>query len=88
MRLFACDRMLAAAAIAVAVSLSASLPAASAGIEYPYCLMPGRFLPQSCTFTTLAQCQASQVPGSGPCEKNPRYVASKPQSQQHPRHRR
>jgi hypothetical protein len=87
MRLFACDRMLATAAIAVAASLSASLPAASAGIEYPYCLMPGRFTPQSCTFTTLAQCQASQVPGSGSCEKNPRYVA-RPQPEQHPRRRR
>ena len=74
MRLFACNRMLASAAIAAAALLSASLPASSAGIEYPWCMMPGRFTPQSCTFMTLAQCQASLVPGAGFCDKNPRYV--------------
>lgn len=87
MRLFACDRMLATAAIAVAASLSASLPAASAGIEYPYCMMPGRFISQSCTFTTLAQCRASLVPGSGSCERNPRYV-DRPKPQRQPRRHR
>ena len=84
MRLFACDRLLASAAIAAAALLSASLPAASAGIEYPYCMMPGRYTSQSCTFTTLAQCQASLIVGSGFCDKNPRYVPREPK----PRRRR
>ena len=84
MRLFACNRTLAAVTIAAAALLSVSIPASSAGIEYPYCMMPGRFTPQSCTFTTLAQCRASLVPGAGFCDRNPRYVPREPQ----PRRRR
>lgn len=88
MRLFAWNGTLAAAAIATAALLSASIPASSAGVEYPYCMMPGRFTPQSCTFTTLDQCRASLVPGAGFCDRNPRYVATKPQPRPQPRRRR
>ena len=63
------------------VSVVAAAAPASAGIEYPYCLMQGRFSPQSCTFTTLEQCKASLFANSGFCDRNPRYVAA-PQAKQ------
>lgn len=63
------------------VSVAAAATPASAGIEYPYCLMQGRHTPQSCTFTTLEQCRASLFANAGFCDKNPRYVAA-PQAKQ------
>jgi hypothetical protein len=49
---------------------------AMAEIEYPWCLMPNRFTPQSCTFSTLEQCRATQQGNVGFCDRNPRYVAA------------
>ena len=49
---------------------------ASAEVEYPWCLMPNRFTPQSCTFTTLEQCRATQAGNVGFCDRNPRSVAA------------
>ena len=63
------------------VSIVGAAAPASAGIEYPYCLMQGRFSPQSCTFTTLEQCKASLFANSGYCDRNPRYVAAPPVKQ-------
>lgn len=67
---------LAGLALLCLVSIVAAEAPASAGIEYPYCLMQGRVSPQSCTFTTLEQCKASLFANSGYCERNPRYVAA------------
>lgn len=67
---------LAGVALLSLVSLVAAAAPASAGVEYPYCLMQGRFSPQSCTFTTLEQCKASLFANSGYCDRNPRYVAA------------
>lgn len=66
---------LASFALAGLVSFAGTPAQAQMAIEYPYCLMQGRHTGQSCTFTTLQQCQASVVANSGFCDRNPRYVA-------------
>jgi hypothetical protein len=64
------------AALSLASMLAAAAPA-SAGIEYPWCMMQGRNTPQSCTFTTKEQCRASLAGNSGFCDLNPRYIAAR-----------
>jgi hypothetical protein len=77
-------RLLLAALAALSLgSILVTATPASAEIEYPWCLMPNRFTPQSCTFTTLEQCMATQQGNVGFCARNPRYVAA-----QTPRQRR
>ena len=66
---------LASFALAGFAALAAMPAQAQLAIEYPYCLMQGRHTGQSCTFTTLQQCQASVAANSGFCDRNPRYVA-------------
>jgi hypothetical protein len=63
------------AALSLGSIVAASTPA-SAEIEYPWCLMPNRFTPQSCTFTTWEQCMETQRGNVGFCDRNPRYVAT------------
>ncbi len=65
---------LASFALAGVVSFASAPAQAQVAIEYPYCLMQGRHTGQSCTFTTLQQCQASIAVNSGFCHRNPRYV--------------
>jgi hypothetical protein len=43
--------------------------------EYPYCLEPNAFTVGTCSFETLAQCQAAASGNIGTCVSNPRYVA-------------
>ena len=47
--------------------------------EYPYCLEPSAFTVGTCSFETLAQCQATASGNIGTCVANPRYVAPPPQ---------
>lgn len=69
---------LASLATLTLVSAVATATSASAEIEYPWCLMPNRFTPQSCTFSTLEQCKATEAGNSGFCARNPRYTATQP----------
>jgi Protein of unknown function (DUF3551) len=59
---------------ALTLGIFAAATPAAAEIEYPWCLMPGRFTPASCTFTTLEQCKATSFGNIGYCDRNPRYV--------------
>jgi hypothetical protein len=64
--------LLAAMAL-VAVAMSSAGPAHADA--YPYCSREGFGVGQSCSFETLAQCEAA-VKGMGTdCFKNPRYTA-------------
>lgn len=47
--------------------------------EYPYCLEPSAFTVGTCSYETLAQCQAAASGNIGTCVANPRYVAPPPQ---------
>jgi hypothetical protein len=50
--------------------------ARAAAQEYRYCLMPSsQSGMQSCTFSTLQQCQATASGNFGYCVPNPRYGA-------------
>ena len=58
--------------LAAAVMTVGSGPALSQ--EYAYCSTAGTSTPQSCSYETLAQCNAA-VSGTGvDCYKNPRYT--------------
>jgi hypothetical protein len=61
----------------VAVVATTLEPSPARAQEYPWCAMscPGGGGPM-CTYTTLDQCRASLVGGSGYCEPNPRANAS------------
>lgn len=52
-------------------------PPASAGIEYPWCVMQGEYTPQSCSFMTVEQCRAS-LAGASYCDRNPRATVLPP----------
>lgn len=47
---------------------------ARAEIEYPYCVVPGRFNGGTCSYSTLEQCQATVSASAGFCAPNPHYV--------------
>lgn len=68
-------KALAAFAFMSGLAMAPVPSSAQMAIEYPYCLMQGRHTGQSCTFTSMQQCQESIVANSGFCDRNPRYVA-------------
>lgn len=67
---------------AVAVSLTASMSAARAEINWPWCVVMADKdgLVTNCGFANVQQCQATLSGMNGWCEPNPFYRAEAPRS--------
>ena len=63
------------------VLAAAGLASQAEAQEYPYCLEPSLFTVGTCSFETMAQCQAAAFGNIGVCVSNPRYVAPPPVEQ-------
>lgn len=70
-----------AAIAALALCTLGSAGGARAGVEYPWCLEPSRFIVGTCTYATYEQCMATASGNMGVCVRNPRFATPVPARQ-------